>query len=148
MNIVASEAELTRLAADRAGITSTSGTTNEYAFVEVRSATHPDRLAVVKSPGDGWFSISVDSRYVNLAFDEVENDVEAQRLLERYVNAAAAYVQGRSVRIRGGLFGSEAIRVDSEGGPIDLTLTVGDAVRDLFRRAFRRERREGTKRIR
>lgn len=119
----------------RAGLESESGVRDGYAFAKVWLRNEPETFAAVWTPGDRWFSLSVEGGFSHDEFDEGSSDVEVESTVRRLFEAAFAYLDGDYNLVRSRLLRLPRIVVSTRQGPIELSLSLSQ----LFRRILHRD---------
>ena len=90
-----------------------------------------ERVAVVSTPGDLWFSIDVESGLSLDYFDEEVPDVEVEQRLKDYVEVAVAYVQGGGT-VKMGRGGPRSLQIQHNGTTFYLSRSLGGTLRAIF----------------
>lgn len=108
------------------------GIRNGAAYLHLKQTARPDRWAVIWSPGDRWFALDIDGGFSLNHFEEEMADDDAKRLLEKYVAIGLTYILGDSIPTSTGRFRPRILRVSTEDGDIELTQSVGAALKEAM----------------
>jgi hypothetical protein len=127
-------AALESLRQELADLHSEVGKRRDAAYLRVFDRHNVTRWAVVSTPGDRWFSLEVDLGFSLDHFEEGTDDAEVQALLRRYVEGAAAYVNGGADELRTGRFGNRPLKIATTDGELVLRRSVLNTVKHFFRR--------------
>jgi hypothetical protein len=117
-----------------AGTRSELGTRDNAAFLKFTLESDPDDFAVIWTPGHSWYQIDVRGGFGAVYFDDDASDAEVVEILERYLRGALAYLHGHRTTIRSRILRVPSLRIDTEDGPMRLSLSVAGGLRAIFRR--------------
>ena len=117
---------------DAAGYVCEVGVRRDAAYLKVASEAHPERWAVVWTPGDRWFSVEIDGGFSLDHFEEDMNDSDVAALVQAYVSIALAYLDiGATLDRRRSVF--PVARVSVESGTVELRRSLATNLRHFVR---------------
>jgi hypothetical protein len=115
------------------GLNSELGVRRDAAYLKFSLDADPSDFAVVWTPGDRWFSLDVAGGFSYDPFEEDTSDADVAQLLERLLDAAIGYIQGRRSTTLSRLLKIPAVIVETDNGPIELRLSLTAAVKRALR---------------
>ncbi len=128
------KALLNSLRTQGAGISSEVGKGREALYLKFWLDLDPGDCVTIWINGTVWYVLEVPRGFENRHVEEDASDAEVAAVLEGYVEAAIAYLRGRRTTIRSRVFKVPSVRVDTDHGPVRLTLSIADGVKAIFRR--------------
>jgi hypothetical protein len=132
MNVSEVQEFLASIKIQRPGMRSEVGTRDSTVYLRYSTDSEPEDFAVVLTPGDRWYELSVGGGFSTLRFDEGTPDDEVMRILASFAKAAIAYIEGHRTVVRSRILKLPSLRVEFGEESLDLGLSLADAVKWLF----------------
>ena len=93
-----------------------------------------DESAVVYSPGDRWVSLDLPDGFSASHFEEGMTDEDILMWLERYLDTAIAYLEGRYVLRRSRPLRIPQVVIETSRGPVRLNVELKQLIRAVVTR--------------
>lgn len=108
------------------------GTRGDAAYLRLNPPARLDRWAVISTPGDRWFALDVDGGFSLSHYEEETPDDDARRLLEKYAAIGLAHILSGTTPTSAGRFRPRVLRVSTEHGDFELTLSAAAALKEAM----------------
>ncbi|MBH0024751.1 hypothetical protein [Salinibacterium sp. SWN248] len=114
---------------------------HNYTFLKLVSTSDSGDYAVISTPGDGWFELGVAGGFVTGQTSDLTPDDDVREILEYYVRAALAYLDGRWSNEKSRAFKIPFVKLHADDDCLKLHLSIVDTFKQVFR--FTRVGRDG-----
>jgi hypothetical protein len=136
MNVSEAEVLLTELASRAGQLATEIGVSGEsphtFAYLRMSSPTDAGDFAIVSTPGDGWFELSVAGGYTTGETGDMYSQSDVREILDRYVSAALRYLDGDWSERKSNLFRVPYVELNTDTGTIMLRLPVNQVIKRAF----------------
>ena len=124
MNLAEAKALLAELAREFEHVDTAVGVggrrPNTVAYVRVSARNDPDTFAIVSTPGVGTFELEVSGGFYTGMADDQASDDDVREYVQKYLDAAVAYVDGRWSESKSRLFRVPVVTVYAPDGALNL----------------------------